>query len=52
MWQLWELAGGIGNPDGFRAMADPATRYAMVDIIRQARDRDFEAVDHLEQALR
>ena len=52
MWQLWELAGGIGSPDAFRAMTDPDTRYAMADIIRQARDRDVEAVDHLEQALR
>jgi hypothetical protein len=52
MWQLWELAGGIGNPDAFRAMADPAKRRAMVDIIHQARDKDAQAADYMEQALR
>ena len=52
MWQLWELAGGIGNPDAFRAMADPAKRRAMAGIVRQARDTDAQAADHLEQALR
>jgi hypothetical protein len=51
MWQLWDLAGGIGNPDAFRAMADPAKRRAMADIVRQARDKDAAAVNHMEQAL-
>ena len=51
MWQLWALAGGIGNPDAFRAMADPAKRRAMAEIIRQARDEDAKAADHMEQAL-
>ena len=51
MWQLWALAGGIGNPDAFRAMADPAKRRAMADIIRQARNKDAEAIQHLELAL-
>lgn len=51
MWTLWDLAGGIGNPEAFRAMADPAKRRAMVEIIRQARDEDAKAVEHIEQAL-
>ncbi len=52
MWKLWELAGGIGNPEAFRVMADPDKRRAMADIIRQARDKDAQAADHMEQALR
>jgi hypothetical protein len=51
MWEIWELAGGIGNPQAYRAMTDPAVRRAMVDIIRQARDQDAWAAEHIEQAL-
>jgi hypothetical protein len=51
MWEVWELAGGIDNPEAHRAMADPDVRRAMVDIIRQARDQDMLAAQHLEQAL-
>ncbi len=51
MWTLWDLAGGISNPEAFRAMADPATRRAMAEIVRQARDQDTKAVEHMEQAL-
>ncbi|MCJ7548863.1 MAG: hypothetical protein MUQ30_04190 [Anaerolineae bacterium] len=51
MWKVWDLAGGISSPDAYRAMADPAVRRAMVDIIRQAREQDASAADHIEQAL-
>jgi hypothetical protein len=51
MWQLWELAGGIGNPDAFRTMADPAKRRMMAEIVRQARDKDTQAAERMEQAL-
>jgi hypothetical protein len=51
MWEIWELAGGIGNPEAYRAMADPAVRRAMVELIRQARNKEAQAADHLEQAL-
>lgn len=52
MWEIWELAGGIGNSEAYRAMADPTVRRAMVQLIRQARNKDAQAADHLEQALR
>jgi hypothetical protein len=52
MWQLWDLAGGNGNPEAHRQMADPAIRHQMVSIIQQARDKDAQAANHLEQALR
>lgn len=51
MWKVWDLAGGISNPEAFRAMADSAKRRAMAEIVRQARDEDAQALDHLEQAL-
>lgn len=42
MWLVWDLAGGIGNPEAFRAMAE---------IVRQARDKDAEAARYFELAL-
>ncbi len=51
MWHLWDLVGGNGNPEAYRSMADPAVRRQMVSIIRQARDKDAQAANHLEQAL-
>jgi hypothetical protein len=51
MWRLWDLAGGISNPEAYRTLADPALRREMVEVIRQARDKDAQAADHLERAL-
>jgi hypothetical protein len=51
MWEVWKLAGGIGNPKAYRAMADPGVRRAMAGIVRQARDQDAQAVEHIERAL-
>jgi hypothetical protein len=51
MWEVWELAGGIGNPDAYRKLADPGVRRAMADVILQARDRDAQAAEHIERAL-
>lgn len=51
MWKLWDLAGGIQNPDAYRRLADPAVRRQMVPIIHQARDLDAQAAEHIAQAL-
>jgi hypothetical protein len=51
MWDIWELAGGINNPEAYRKLADPAVRRAMSDIILQARDKDAQAAEHIERAL-
>jgi hypothetical protein len=51
MWEIWELAGGIGNREAYRAMADPGVRSAMAGVVRQARDMDARAADHIERAL-
>jgi hypothetical protein len=51
MWEVWELAGGISSPEAYRAMADPAVRRAMADVVRQARDQDAQAAEHIERAL-
>jgi hypothetical protein len=51
MWEIWKLAGGIGNREAHKAMADPNVRRAMAEIIRQAREQDAQAADHIERAL-
>ncbi len=51
MWEVWDLAGGNGNPEAYRKLADPAVRRAMVEIIRQARDQDAQAASYIERAL-
>ena len=52
MWQIWGLVGGIGFADEHvQKLAEPAVRRQMVPIILQARDKDAEAAEHIEQAL-
>ncbi len=51
MWKLWDLAGGIGNPEAFRKMADPAVRRQMVPIVLESRDKYAQTADYLERAL-
>jgi hypothetical protein len=51
MWEVWELAGGIGNPEAYRAMADPGVRRAMAKVVRQAREQDARAAGHIERAI-
>jgi hypothetical protein len=51
MWKIWDLAGGNGNPEAYRAMADPAIRRAVADVVRQAREQDARAAEHIERAL-
>jgi hypothetical protein len=51
MWELWDLAGGINNPEAWKQFADPAIRRKMVPIILDAQRKDAEAADHLELVL-
>lgn len=52
MWQVWNLAGGIGFSDEqVRKLAEPAVRRQITLVILQAQDRDAEAADHIERAL-
>jgi len=51
MWQVWDLEGGNGNPEAFRKVADPEVRRKMVPVILQARDKDAEAAQYIQQAL-
>jgi hypothetical protein len=51
MWELWDLAGGISNPEAWKQFADPAVRRKMVPIIQEARRKDDKAIDHLERVL-
>lgn len=51
MWEVWDLAGGIGNSEAYRAMADPAVRRQIASVILQARDQDTQAAQHIERVL-
>jgi len=51
MWKVWDLAGGIGNPEAYRKMTDPAVRRQMAQVVLQARDKDAQAAEHIERAL-
>jgi len=51
MWNLWDLAGGNGNPDAWRKFADPEVRRQMVTVIQEARRKDEQAIAHVESAL-
>jgi hypothetical protein len=51
MWELWELAGGIGNLEAYAAVADGDVRREMAKIIQRARDQDAQAAEHIERAL-
>lgn len=52
MWELWDLAGGNGNPEAFRRFAEPSVRRQMVPVIEQARANDEQAAAHIERALK
>jgi hypothetical protein len=51
MWELWDLAGGNGNPEAFRSFSDTSVRRRMISVIEQARDNDERAAGHIERAL-
>jgi hypothetical protein len=51
MWELWDLAGGNGNPDAWRKFADADIRHKMVPIIQESCRKDAEAINYLERVL-
>ena len=51
MWQVWDAAGGNGNPDAWSRLAEPAVRRRIVPLILAAWDKDMDAIAHLEHAL-
>ena len=52
MWKVWGCVGGHGHGDDkVRKLAEPGVRRQIADILRQARDLDAQAADHLERAL-
>ena len=53
MWHVWGLVGGIGrSPEKARQVADPDVRRRIIPLIRQARDLDEEAANHIAAAMR
>ena len=52
MWKAWAAVGGLGRDEAkVRKLAEPEVRRQIVPIIRQARDKDAEAANHIERAL-
>jgi hypothetical protein len=51
MWKVWDLAGGNGNPDAWKMFADPSVRRQMIPVILEARNKDEQAIEHIERAL-
>jgi len=51
MWDVWNLAGGIGNPEGHQFMTDPVVRRKMAEVVLAARVKDALALNAIEQAL-
>jgi hypothetical protein len=53
MWKVWACVGGHGHDEAkVRTLAEPDVRRQIADILRQARDLDAEAADHIERGLR
>ena len=48
---LWELTGGVTNPEAYHKLAEPTVRHRIASLIVQARDKDAGAAGHLERAL-
>lgn len=51
MWKVWDLAGGNGNPEAWKIFADPAVRRLMIPVIQEAKNKDFQAIEHIEHAI-
>lgn len=52
MWKLWELVGGPGaSPKKAKLFSNAEIREKTAHLILQARDKDREAADNIEQAL-
>jgi hypothetical protein len=51
MWKVWDLAGGNGNPDAWKVFADPAVRRQMIAVIKEARIKDEQAIEHIERVI-
>jgi hypothetical protein len=53
MWKIWGLVGGIGHEEAKTLkLAEPSVRRQIVPVILQAQEKDKEATDHIEHALK
>ncbi|MEX0777065.1 MAG: hypothetical protein WD042_15280 [Phycisphaeraceae bacterium] len=52
MWQVWGCVGGNGrSPEHVRRFADSEARRRIVELVREARRLDEQAIEHIEKAL-
>lgn len=53
MWKNWGLVGGFGySDDKARKFAEPDIQRQISTIILEAREKEAEAIKHLERALK
>jgi hypothetical protein len=53
MWKIWGLVGGIGHEETKTLkLAESSVRRQIVPVILQAQEKDKEAADHIECALK
>ena len=52
MWKVWGCVGGNGrSPEHVRAFADPDARRRIVELLREAKRLDEQAIEDIEAAL-
>lgn len=51
MWRIWDLTGGINNQEAYSRLAGHDLRREIARVIRQARDKDAQAAEHIERVL-
>jgi RNA polymerase sigma factor (sigma-70 family) len=52
MWKIWGLVGGPERSDaGAQKLAEAETRRQIIPTIREAQDKDRQAIGHIEKAL-
>ena len=52
MWEIMRLAGGEFPGGDLPKLGDPQVRARIAEVILKARDKDLEAADHIEAALK
>ena len=52
MWELWDIAGGIGNPEGWKVFLSGEKRNKMKIIIEKALQKDRLAIEHINEAIK
>jgi hypothetical protein len=52
MWKVWDLAGGLGNPEAWRKFALHEVRSQIAPVLRETRAKEEEAIRWIEEAVK